>query len=93
MLFLFFSGALAQSLSDCVKNAPVVKKEAIAFVQSILKDQIGKSQKLSYASENMNRLQCAFSKLDRSGNKPNFTLMGVYNAYYSLPAPIELIGV
>ena len=90
---LFCSVVLGQSLDECIKNAPKAKKESIVFVQSVLKDQIGKSQKPSFASENLNRLQCAFYKQIQSGKKLNFSLLDVYTAYYSLPIPIELIGV
>ena len=84
---------MGRSLDACIKDAPSVKKESIAFVRSVLKDQIGKSRKPSFASENLNRLQCAFAKQERSGKRMPFTLMDVYMAYYSLPIPIELIGV
>ena len=92
-VFFSFLCSSGKSLDDCIKNPPKSKKESIDFVQSVLKDQTGKSQKLSFASENLNRLQCAFSKKIRSGKKMNFSLLDVYSAYYSLPIPIELIGV
>lgn len=85
---LLCSALRGKSLGEHIQHMPTAKQESIRFVQSVLKDQLGKSTKISIASENLDRLRCAFIK-----QKPNMTLMDIYTAYYTLPIPIELIGV
>jgi hypothetical protein len=83
----------SQTLGDYILNKAPANAHATAFIKSVLKDQLGASQKVSLRSLNLKRLECLFYKKQRAGCCMPFTMMDVYHAYDQFMIPIHYTGV